>query len=85
MKSLKRLLSLTAILAILGLDLAEASAFNQANPQQRPKLIAKATDESGSCGDGVNYIFNAGTGELKIFGAGEMREYFFEAGAGDYP
>ena len=76
---------MTAILAILGLDLAEASAFNQANPQQRPKLIAKATDESGSCGEGVNYIFNAGTGELKIFGAGEMREYFFEAGAGDHP
>ena len=50
MKISKRILSLAAILAILGLNFFEVNAKNQAVSNRRPKLIAEVVDDEGMCG-----------------------------------
>ena len=75
MKISKRILSLAAILAILGLNFFEVNAKNQAVSNRRPKLLAEVVDDEGMCGKNVKYKFTASTGELRISGIGDMDNY----------
>ena len=38
-------------------------------------VSAEAADDSGTCGTGVNYVFNGSTGALTISGSGSMKDY----------
>ena len=60
-------------MTILGLKSVESRVINQKNDLQRPNLYLLATDEFGACGDDVNYTFTASSGELRIFGSGEIK------------
>ena len=61
-------------MTILGLNLAEMNAINQKGNEKRPKIFLNANDESGVCGEGVNYTINKSSWELIIFGKGTMDE-----------
>ena len=66
----------------------EAKMSNILNPAKKEgvnKVNRKqlATDDSGSCGDGVTYTFTASTGELKISGSGTMTNYSSDASPWD--
>lgn len=74
---LKKSLLIISAVAIFVLSPVNANALMQkenttVNVQNRKQL---AEDKSGSCGDSVNYTFTADTGELKIFGTGDMSDY----------
>ncbi len=69
-------MSIACTLATLGLNFFEASATaNQTADKQRPKLIAEVADDQGECGENVEYKFTASTGELRIYGTGNMDKH----------
>ena len=59
-------------LTFLALKSINDRTINQSANKQKPKMLLLSNDDSGSCGNSVNYTFTASTGELDIHGSGDM-------------
>ena len=66
---------------ILALKSVANSAINinQSMNKYQKQFLLKANDETGICGDGVNYTFTSSTGELIISGSGSMSQVAWES------